>query len=400
MIQSKHNYYQHLFIKYYNNSCTKHELQELVNWANSHPSDLESIVKEHWGKDTDKIQLDKDALFNAIMVQAKVMGQANENLELKIVPIKRKKNIKWLYAAAAILLLFSITIGIKTYNTGVNNKSLETVKVPVDILPGSDKAILTLADGSTIILDSANNGAISIQGNVSVVKLTNGELAYQNEPAGATEIVYNTITVPRGGQYRLILADGTKVWLNAASSLRFPASFVGNERRVELIGEGYFEVTKSENMPFFVSAGTTNVQVLGTHFNVNTYKDNGSDIVSLFEGLVKVSNGINENTLTLKPGQKATFDKTGSISVSNNNNIEDAIAWVNNYFIFENSSLNDAMSQLARWYDIKAVYNKNNTTRLYGRFKRSNNLSDALEILKAATGLKFDIEGREVVICE
>jgi len=277
----------------------------------------------------------------------------------------------------------------------VNNK--KEVKQN-DFLPGKNTAILTLADGSTIVLDSAKNGALTSQGNTKVIKLNNGQLAYSS--SGATnEVLYNTMSTPRGGQYKLVLSDGSKVWLNAASSIHYPTSFPGNERKVEITGEAYFEVAHDAKKPFKVSVNNMEVQVLGTHFNVNAYRDERTINTTLLEGSVKVTKG--SSMSILKPGQQAIIQQAGDdkkITVENNIDVEAVIAWKNGYFSFTNADMTAVMRQISRWYDVDIVYEGKIPDRKFGgEISRNLNASQALKILQASK-VHFRIEGKKIIV--
>lgn len=314
----------------------------------------------------------------------------------RTVPIRR-----WT-VAAAILIIF---LGTGTYFllSGRSQKELVKGKIPSslpqqnDIAPGGDKAILTLADGSKVILDTADNGAITKQGSVTVIKL-NGQLAYNKEGISSTDVLYNTITTPRGGQYQLVLADGTKVWLNAASSLRFPTAFVGKERKVELTGEGYFEVTHDAAKPFIVTKGQTEVTVLGTHFNINAYEDEPSLKVTLAEGRVMVEKG--SRSQLLLPGQQAIVsDQNASIDINKDIDVDHAISWKNGLFDFDDDPLPVVMRQLARWYDADVSYSGAVPEGHYtGAIRRQANLSEVLKMLELAGGVHFSIQGRQIIV--
>ena len=320
--------------------------------------------------------------------------------EAIIVPFYKRSFFR-VAASVAILLLVSIGAFL-LYNN--KNKHTQVAKVekanPVnsDVAPGGNKAILTLADGSTIILDNAANGSLTEQGNTEVIKLDDGQLAYNTEGV-AGEVVYNTISTPRGGQYQLTLADGSKVWLNAASSLRFPASFVGKERRVELTGEGYFEVAKNAAMPFKVELENgVGVEVLGTHFNVMSYSDDEEIKTTLVEGKVRVLNG--ENNVMLRPNQQAKFTKSNkSLLIDKDADVNKAIAWKNGLFDFDNDNIVDILRQLSRWYDVQIQYVGNMRLQYYsGSIRRQVNISQVLFMLEQAGGVEFKIKGRNVEV--
>ncbi len=265
-----------------------------------------------------------------------------------------------------------------------------------DVLPGGDKAILTLADGSTIVLDDAQNGALAQQGNTKVVKI-GGRLAYDPANTGSQDVVYNTITTPRGGQYQIELPDGSQVWLNAASSIHFPTAFVGKERRVEISGEAYFEVAQNKSMPFIVKVNSAEVQVLGTHFNVMAYSEESAVKTTLLEGSVRFVNGMDNSIL--KPGQQSQLTKNGQLKVISGVDVDDVVAWKNGIFHFENADIGLVMRQLSRWYDVEVVYqNKPTDDPLYADIPRNTKLSDVLKALELAGGARFEIEGKKIIV--
>ncbi|HRP34106.1 MAG TPA: FecR domain-containing protein, partial [Agriterribacter sp.] len=261
---------------------------------------------------------------------------------------------KWAAASVAVVLAGGIIFSQLNRQPG---KVISEVKAGSseshDIAPGTDKAIITLDDGTSVFLDDSSTGVIARQGSTQVFKLSSGEVVYRNGKDD-DEVVINTMTTPRGGRYQLTLADGTKVWMNSASSISYPTAFAGKERRVKVTGEVYFEVSKNAQKPFYVGINDeTEIRVLGTHFNVNTYADNGSINTTLLEGSVSVSNNAKE--LLLKPGQQAEI-KNRAILLLNNVDTARVMAWKNGYFSFNNTDLEMIMKQLARWYDIEVEY--------------------------------------------
>jgi len=303
---------------------------------------------------------------------------------------------QWM-AAAAVLVFIVCGLWFLVGREGDGKPSVAvTPKVKQDIAPGGDKAILTLADGTQVVLDTANNGALTKQGNVTVIKL-NGQLAYNKQGGIPTEVLYNTISTPRGGQYQLVLSDGSKVWLNAESSLRFPTAFAGKERRVELTGEGYFEVAHNAEKPFHVKVNDMEVQVLGTHFNINSYSDEEAVKTTLLEGSVKVSKG--DKMVLLHPGQQAVVQPEGAeIKVGYDVDTEEVVAWKNGLFVFNNTPLATIMKQLERWYDVEVVYQgKVPQDRFNGSISRNNNLSEVLKVLEYSD-IKFRVEGKTITV--
>lgn len=255
--------------------------------------------------------------------------------------------------------------------------------------PGKTGAILTLSNGSKIVLDSAGNGLLANQNNTAVSK-KNGGVVYT---AGSdAQAVYNTMTTPRARQYNLELSDGTKVWLNASSSITFPTSFAANERKVILTGEAYFEVAKDKTRPFRVSVNDMQVNVLGTHFNINAYDDEASVNTTLLEGSVLLTE--KGKKVLLKPGQQAQKQKSGAINVNDNVNLDEVMGWKNGVFYFENASLQTILRQVSRWYDVDVVFEKGVPSRTFeGEIQRNLQLSQVLKILEK-NKVHFKIDGK------
>ena len=319
--------------------------------------------------------------------------------EKKPKAIVRSFNVKWWAAAASVIVILSVG-----YFFFKNQPAQQLAKVPQpsplvnDAAPGGNKAILTLGNGQTIILDSAGNGTISTQGNSTVTKLADGQLTYEgSNHATGSEIVYNTISTPRGGQYNLTLSDGSRVWLNAESSLRFPASFSGDDRKVELIGEGYFEIAHNAKKPFKVSVNSAEVEVLGTHFNINGYADENSLKMTLLQGSVKVSK--EAESIVVRPGQQAIVKKSsGNITINQQVNVEEVIAWKNGLFQFDNTDIKDVMRQIGRWYDLEVVFEGNvPDKKITGKIYRNVNVSRVLKIMEALK-IQFKIEGKTIIV--
>jgi len=284
-----------------------------------------------------------------------------------------------------------------------------------DMPPGGGKAVLTLGNGTQIVLNDAKNGALAQQGKVNVEKLDSGLITYNlaqgNNPRGTLKVVWNTLATPRGGQYKVVLADGSKVWLNAASSLRFPSSFSGKTRQVLLTGgEAYFEVAKNKNIPFIVvlpaASGAkaplggrsrgAEIEVLGTHFDVMAYEDEKMVRATLLEGSIKVKNGTGAQVLS--PGQRAQLGADGSMKVIDDADAEGSIAWINGNFQFKKDDIESVMRQLARWYDVEVTYEGKKTTQSFsGVISRDNNASDVLKALEVSE-VHFRIEGRKIIV--
>ncbi|QHS60470.1 FecR family protein [Chitinophaga agri] len=313
----------------------------------------------------------------------------------KIVSFPQRTRFRWAAAAAIVLLAgsgvyyYMNTVSPRKTFTAVNNVLADTA----DIAPGTNKAILTLANGDVVTLDSAGNQVIN-QGQ-TLVRQQNGQLQYAVQ-GNSDAVVYNTLSVPRGGQFNIILPDGSHVWLNAASSMRYPTAFNGSRREVEIQGQGYFEITPNARQPFFVKVNDMEVQVLGTRFDVMAYADEKSINTTLIEGLVNVKHGSHEERL--RPGQQAIVDPATGNMVVRPADVDQVIAWKTGFFEFDNASLADILRQLSRWYDIDISYNQaGNEGRFGGRISRSLPLSDILHMLEA-NGPTFSLSGRKLTV--
>lgn len=312
-------------------------------------------------------------------------------------PVVKMRWFKW--AAAAAVILIVSTISFLILNNRIQSKQvavnqLQQKELTNDIAPGQTGAILTLANGEKILLDSTGNGSLAKQGNTSVIK-KDGELVYTND-GKAAEVVYNTMTTPRGRQFNLVLADGSKVWLNAASSITFPTAFTGKERKVTITGEAYFEIAHNAAVPFVVEKGNSSVQVLGTHFNINAYDDESTISVTLLEGSVKVNSGSADNIIA--PGQQAQLKKDGKITLLNDVDVDNVVAWKNGRIHFEGVDIETVMRQMSRWYDVEIVYDKKLDDLFYADIPRNTMLSDVLKALELTKNVHFKIEGRKVIV--
>lgn len=315
---------------------------------------------------------------------------------------------KWKYAA---IIAFFFTAGLLFY-IGYDKQKQPVVALKInqhyedDVLPGGDKARLELADGSVLILEKVNNGSLQQQGGTQIVK-QDGQLVYNAAQGNhSDEISYNKISTPKGGQYQVILPDGSKVWLNAGSSLRFPTAFIGNERQVELTGEAYFEVAKltipspsgggHKMVPFKVQTNDVNIEVLGTHFNVMAYANEKSVNTTLLEGSVRVSQLTTHNSQLLTPGQQAKVN--GSIQLVNVDT-EEVVAWKNNLFQFNGADIQTVMGQIERWYDVEVDYEgKMPSKHFTGIISRNINVSKVLGMLELTGGVKFEIKGKKISV--
>ena len=264
------------------------------------------------------------------------------------------------------------------------------------IVPGSSKAVLTLADGSSVVLDSSMNTNLTRQGKNDILKVQSGQLVYKSLSV-AKQLTYNKISVPRGGEFRLVLSDGTKVWLNSASSIRYPVAFTGKERRVELDGEAYFEVTHKASMPFKVVVNGAEIQVLGTHFNINAYKEEPGLKATLLEGSIKLLTSTGRSVI-IKPGQQAEVDDGNQIKINDHVDIQQVVAWQKGLFEFDNTPLTVIMGQISRWYNVDVVYDGQPGKETFGGgINKKQPLSTVLKLLEA-NGVQFKLEGRTLIV--
>lgn len=370
-------------------TLTAKELQELEELKVHEDSELiERLMAELIAREAEQPRYISDAMEDAAFEKIISVDAVHED-GTTTAPRIRFLRSGWMRAAVAAVLI----LGTGAYFLMRKTSHEAPVVVRQPNTQPNNKATLTLADGATITLDSAGNQVIR-QGNVAVHQ-HNGQLQYTLE-GNETTLSYNTLTVPRGTQYKLALPDGTTVWLNAASRLRYPTAFVGKERVVELEGQGYFEIAQHANQPFKVKANGVEVQVLGTHFDVMAYSDESSVNTTLLEGAVNIVKGGQQQRL--KPGQQAILDnKTDQLSVQQAD-IDMVSAWRTDFFELDGTDLSTILRQLARWYDVEIVYKANvRSEALSGRISRNLRLQDVLQAL-AGNEVQFKVEGKQVIV--
>ncbi|MGO3195187.1 MAG: FecR family protein [Sphingobacterium sp.] len=364
-----------LLKRYRENKCTEEERAYIESWYNKDINDEITISERDIEHD---IQVIREQLP---------------------VPIRRP-TIAWrgYAAAAAVAIICGLFIYIRNVPDAKNLSSKSVVVTASDVMPGSNKATLTLADGSEVLLDDQAVGTIAQQAEQMVYKTEDGQIVYQSgeQQTDLSKPSFNTITTPRGGQYHVTLPDGTKVWINAASSLRYNTSNAAGERLVELKGEGYFEVAPDADRPFKVITDNQVVEVLGTHFNINSYNDEPSTKTTLLEGSVKILEKKTKRTAVLKPGQQASLGKNNKLIVKNVA-AGDAVAWKDGLFRFNHSDIEIVMRQMSRWYDVEVEFEgEKPAIKLWGEVYRNVNASQALEIL-TYFNLKYRIETKDGV---
>lgn len=381
------------------------EDEVLARWVNEQESDdaINSLLEKSWNSfKTDKRIDNAEA---AVMLR-NILAIARQKEADKSKAMVRKMNWKRIAVAASVLCLISVTayIILKTDNAG--SRKIAKTNLSEDIkAPATNRAMITLSNGQKIFLDSAGNGSLAMQGNVQLVKLANGQIGYQlGEGKISTEMIYNTLSNPRGSKVvSMALSDGSHVWLNAGSSLTYPVAFAGNERRVSITGEAYFEIATSPDpskggakRPFIVQKGDMSVRVLGTHFNINSYVDEDAIRVTLLEGAVSVV--LPGQSAKLKPGEQAQVDAGQRIQTSNDVNIDEVMAWKNGLFSFDEVGIKEVMRQLARWYDVDVVYEGRIPIQKFGGdIERTLSLSQVLEVLERS-GVRFRTEGRKIIV--
>jgi transmembrane sensor len=392
-----------LFAKYLRKECSENEFEEMLTWLvamdERKKNSLSAPLKELWDRANAGKLLSTADQVNWDQVFDRVIHSDNKR---RIIPMDRfvKNGTVWKMIVAAACITGIIYSGIFFFNkkgeVKVTPRETTALRLPNEVVPNGNNAILTLSNGKIIVLDSVQNGIIANQGNTKVIKLDSGQLAFSPETKNglhSDEISYNTISTPRAAQYQLVLSDGTKVWLNAASSLRFPTTFNGSLRTVELSGEGYFEVTKNKEKPFVVRTGGQEVKVLGTHFDIMAYEDEESIQTTLIEGLVVVSH--NNHSSILEPGKQSRLSRDNNNLTVVNANMNQAIAWKNGYFFFDRSDVKTIMRQVSRWYDLDIVYESPvPDLQFSGKIERNLPLSGITHLLESGQ-IHFRIEGKK-----
>jgi transmembrane sensor len=394
-----------LITRHIHQDLTPDEDAELKAWQNERPENGQ-LFAELTNTETLKSELkiledlDIDAGWEKVQAAARVSAPR--------IPISAGRK-KWWAAAAGIIVLLSLGGLLRYYfNNRAQPDMNQTARQKVaPILPGGDKAFLTLSDGTVILLDSTGNGSLAREGAVEVIKL-DGVISYSGNGKSEGEITFNTISTPKGGQYQIVLSDGSKVWLNAASSLKYPTAFPGKERKVELTGEAFFEVAHNASQPFLVGVpGKMNVVVTGTSFNINAYNDEAITHTTLIEGRVVVSSSKNRlsattkgagTSLVLAPGQQASLYEDGKLDINDQADVEEVMAWKNGYFMFDNASVPSIMRQISRWYNVEVVYNgKMNEETFSGMVSRTSSISKVLRIMEEG-GVIFKIDGNKIMV--
>lgn len=412
-----------LIIKHLQETITAEESQILEQWIAA--SD-ENRTKFNRIANGDTLRDDLVAFSTSDQrIRDSVYAKLPEVHDALIVTPKRAW-MRWVSVAAAVLLITGASFWLlRSKETPTTSGTEQQVPVATTIPAGGNKATLTLADGTIIDLDKAGNGTIATEGKTKVNKKEDGQLEYKSTTGTKqSAITYNLLSTPRGGQYQLILPDGSKVWLNAASSIKYPTEFAGNERRVEVTGETYFEIARNTEKRFKVtvlphSGGSGRggeIEVVGTHFNINAYGDEQPIVTTLIEGKIKISpievvskqsgssdmNNYKQRTTNYKllnPGEEAQINDKADVKVRKNVDTESAVAWMKGFFDFHNANIKTVMSQVSRWYSVDIKYNGSVPAQTFeGNIDRNIPLNELLQLLQQMGPAKFTIEGRTIKV--
>lgn len=399
---------KYLLEKYLANSCSQEELDLLLASVSENAGSdmLRSTLEACWEEvrgEKPIPEVDAAALYQAILQREGESGRKRR--------LRRRRQARYRAVAIAAVLAIVTAWGILLMlrpgpSTPVKPVVAAHSRFKNDVQPGGNKAVLVLANGQSIVLDSANNGMLATQGGMKVIKLSNGQLAYRaGQGDQDSPPVYNTISTPRGGQYELVLQDGTRIWLNAESSIRFPTVFTGKDRSVELSGEAYFEVAPKASNPFKIymldqpgaQKGRKEIDVLGTKFNVMAYEEEKVIRTTLLEGAIAVGDESGKDLM--KPGQQAEWQPAVSgVRITDDADIDAAVAWKNGFFSFDRCDIRTIMRQLSRWYDLKVTYKDAGTAKTFwGGIQKDLPLSDVLRILEKS-GVEFSIDGKNVIV--
>ncbi len=377
-----------LFQKYVDKTITEEEYAELFVYIRNPETkeEVTSFMDEH------NKQVQSDAFVHEVDWDSMYANITNPKKS-----VGRKRLVLWKYAAAAVVFIVGSFTVYHLKQDSIEKKSPLVYRN--DIAPGRDKAILTLADGSQLVLDNNAAGKLATQGGISIERDAKGRIVYLVNGADANEgQKINRLTTPAGGKFSVVLSDGSKVWLNASSTIEFPANFAKDSRRVEVKGEAYFEIAKDADRPFYVLNGGSEVKVLGTHFNVMAYPDEYRSELTLLEGSVQFSK--NGHAEMLKPGKQILYKENSSETKQVDANIEEVMAWKNDLFVFNNTNIDEIMKELVRWYDIKIKYEGEKPDISFtGVIPRNSNVSKVLKALELTGDVEFGIEAN-VITCE
>lgn len=390
----------HLFQKFLQHRCSPEEMDRLYHYFDIDES--EDLLRELILNELDK-DIDSREMVAQEQHLSDLFGRISEKIHVpRTRPLyKRLFAERWMQIASAILLVSFVAIASYRYLNNISpvEKAIQSnTSYPQ---PGSDKAVLTLFNGKKVVLDDSKQNQILQESGITVSNTLEGLLVYQVDESIATvgkaDVMTNTMSTPRGGQYQIVLADGTKVWLNASSSLTFPSHFADNNRKVKLSGEAYFEVAHDARKPFYVQTAEGEVEVLGTTFNVMAYPDEQYSQITLLTGSVKVNRA--KEAIRLLPGQQAEIKQDSENMRVHTVDLETIVAWKNGVFLFDQSELSQVMRQVGRWYNAEIEYvDKVPAAKLTGMVSRKDSLSVLLDILERAGGLDFEVQENKIMV--
>lgn len=377
------------------NSLTEHEQQEMNTWLEASPRN-KALFSRLTNPDYVREELQKMYGYDAESGWQKIQSSyaAQEDI------ISMRHSSRWKYRVAAAVIFLALAgasfLFINFPNTKNKVVHIAPVSTEPDIpAPAISKATITLQNGKRIAVDSLTVGSTALQENTAIQKTADGQIVYTGDNAAITETLYNTLTNPRGSKVvQLTLNDGTKVWLNTESEIRYPVAFTGTTREVDIKGEAYFEVAKDVSKPFMVKSNGTTVQVTGTHFNINAYTNEASLNISLLEGGVKISKG--SHTVTLSPGQQAQV--SDNIKMDMHPDMEQVMAWKNGSFSFKGEDIYTTMRQLSRWYDVDVYFKEQIAEKFYGDISRDKNISSVLKMLETTGSVHFKTTGNMIEV--
>ncbi|GAB3417624.1 FecR family protein [Niabella aquatica] len=387
-------YYTELLRKYTNDECSPEEMAVLMNFLSSNESnrlllyEIHSRYYENEDKEKNRITVQQSNRIKKLLLDA-----VTAETKIRVVFWKRW----WFHVAAAVVLICG---GLYWFYPETDSVGQQTVKTEKAVLPGTEKASIKLSDGTTINLNTGSNEVLYNKNGVLISRTADGAIKYElSARTKNVEALHNTLTTPVGGECSVVLPDGSKLWLNARSSVEFQVAFAKKERRVTARGEVYFEVAKDAHRPFKVFSGGQSIEVLGTHFVVNTDADNTRIKTTLIEGRIRLSNG--RVTKVLKPGQESylTVNKD-EIIVANKQNPETAAAWKDGYFVFDNTDFKTVEEQISKWYDVEFVYDRLPDNLFYGKVERKKTLDKVLQMLEIVGNIHFKTEGRKIYLIE
>ena len=391
-----------LLNRYRSGAVTEEERAFLENWY-LHFRDTDNKPEysaSHRAEDADSIWLSLQEDYEDELEYENVQEHNSEDEQAGKEENDEQAGLSlWQRITAAAAILIAVSFGLYFYLAYKVNPHAEFAAhtIKQEIVPGGNNATLTLADGRKISLNDVKNGELARQSGIVVTKAADGQLVYTvlRTPKQSKYLQYNTISTPNGGQYQVQLPDGTRVWLNSGSSLKYPALFSAKQRKVELNGEAYFEVARDKSKPFLVTTSRQTVQVLGTHFNISAYSDEASVKTTLLEGSVKVSAAKGQKII--KPGQQAILSE--DLLEVQMADIEETMAWKNGYFRFNNEKIDDVLRKLSRWYDVQFQYEAMPSDEAFnGVISRSKNIGQVLKMLEKTKVIHFKTEGRRIIV--